>query len=343
VRLLLAIFVVVAHAPRAEANLWQDVIARAAPDAAAADSYDRELRSGDEHVLQANAESMSLAQRRRQVQLALAAYRAAAAARPSEAEPYFRIAATLGSFYLDSCLDAPHFNITRSPFRDCTQADAIDLKIAQQAVDAWNAAEQRAPLDPRFSGSDGDSVLFERAILNTKLGTPDSLAAAARDYERYLDRSDGKGANLETTWSNLAETYMMLGRLDDSVHAYKEALRHGARTATWYGLAVALDRDGRGALARDVILAQGPVGYRQFRSDVDSQGTFFVPHGEVFYYYALAEEAFGNVDAAIGYWRMYLGSGAHPQFHPRARHHLDALVKRRGRPSPPPDPFLDMR
>ncbi|HLL20954.1 MAG TPA: hypothetical protein VK427_02435, partial [Kofleriaceae bacterium] len=61
-------------------------------------------------------------------------------------------------------------------------------------------------------------------------------------------------------------------------------------------------------------------------------------------YYALAEEAFGNHDAALGYWRMFVGSGAHPQFHPRAKQHIDALAKKRAsRPAPPPDPFLDVR
>lgn len=327
---------VIALAGTASANVWHDAITPADPSR---DVYDKELREGDEHVLQANSESMSLAHRKRQVQLAIASYRAAAAARPHEAEPYFRIAATLNSFYLESCVDAPHFNITRSPFKDCSQVDAIDKHIAKQTIDAWNEAEKRAPLDPRFSGNDGDSILFERAILNTKI---QNLAAAAKDYERYLERSDGKGANMETTWSNLAETYMMLGRLDDSIEAYRE-LGTPTHVSTIFGAAVALDRNERGQLALELIRGQGPNGYRQFKASVDDGRTFFVPAGEKFYYFALAEEAFGNLDAALGYWRMFVGSGAHPQFQPRAKHHIAALVKKRGRPAPPPDPFLDLR
>lgn len=326
-------------ASTAQANVWRDAMS---PPDTSRDVYERELREGDEHVLQANSESMSLAQRKRQVQLAVTSYRAAAAARPKEAEPYFRIAATLNSFYLESCIDAPHFNITRSPFKDCSQPDAIDLGIAQQTIDAYTEAEKRAPLDPRFSGSDGDSILFERAILNTKLGTPKSLAAAAKDYERYLERSDGKGANMETTWSNLAETYMMLGRLDDSIEAYRE-LGTPTHVSTIFGAAVALDRNERTALALELIRGQGAGGYRAFKASVDDGRTFFVPAGEKFYYFALAEEAFGNNDAALGYWRMFVGSGAHPQFQPRAKIHIDALVKKRARPIPPPDPFLDIR
>jgi tetratricopeptide (TPR) repeat protein len=331
--LLLALF------GTAEANVWRNAASPADPSK---DVYDREMREGDEHVLQANSESMSLAQRKRQVTLAITSYRAAAAARAKEAEPFFRIAATLNSFYLESCIDMPHFNITKSPFKDCSQVDAIDKNVAKQTIDAWNEAEKRAPLDPRFSASDGDSVLFERAILNTKLATDESLAAAAKDYERYLDRSDGKGVNLETTWSNLAETYMMLGRLDDAIDAYKE-IGTPSNTSTVFGAAVALDRNDRTALALDLIRGQGRNGYEAFRRSVDTNQTFFVPAGEKFYYFALAEEAFGNNDAALGYWRMFVSSGAHKKFHPRAKAHIDALVKKRARPVPPPDPFLDIR
>ena len=340
-RLLLLLAFVLASGGTAEANIWKDALTRSAPDPSK-DIYDKEMREGDEHVLQANSESMSLAQRRRQVQLAITSYRSAAAALPKAAEPYFRIAATLNSFYLENCIDMPQFNITRSPFKDCTQAEAIDKGIAKQTIEAFNAAEARAPLDPRFSGNDGDSILFERAILNTKIGTPDSLAAAAKDYERYLDRNDGKGVNMETTWSNLAETYMMLGRLDDSIDAYRE-IGTPSHVSTIFGAAVALDRNERTSLALELIRGQGAGGYRQFKSSVDDGRTFFVPIGEKYYYFALAEEAFGNIDAAVAAWHNFINSNAHPQFQPRAKAHIDALVKKRGRTAPPPDPFLDIR
>ena len=325
-----------ALAGTAHANVWDQATAQSD---ASKDLYERAMLEGDEHVKQANSESSSLAQRKRQMYMGIEKYKAAAAARPTEADPYFRIAATFNSFYLETCVDLPHFNITRSPFKDCSQPDAIDKTIAKQTIDAWNEAEKRAPLDPRFSASDGDSILFERAILNTKL---ELLAAAAKDYEQYLDRSDGKGLNLETTWSNLAETYMMLGRLDDAIDAYRE-IGTPSNTSTVFGAAVALDRNDRTALALDLIRGQGRNGYEAFRRSVDTNQTFFVPLGEKYYYFALSEEAFGNNDAALGYWRMFVASGAHKQFQPRAKQHIDALVKKRARPIPPPDPFLDMR
>lgn len=322
-------------------DVWQRALDPAAAEVAR-DAYQRELRDGDDHVLQATSRSSSVAAIRDQVQRAIDAYRRAAAAQPSAAEPYYRIGMVLWSFYLQNCDPDPRFGHTRSPLADCSAPDAINATIAEQTIKAWDTFEARAPLDPRLSGGLG-SLLFSRAIIHTKLATPAHLAAAARDYEAIVQRTDGKGEALSTVWGNLAETYMMLGRLDDSVHAYKEALRHGARISTWYGLAVALDRDGRGALARDVMIAQGSTGYRLFRSDVDSQGTFFVPHGEVFYYYALAEEALGQVDEALDHWQKFITSGAHPQYQPRAREHIDALLAKRraglGLPKPPSDAF----
>ena len=328
----------------AHANTWLQAINKGAPDPAK-DTYDYDMREGDEHVLAGNQESSSLAQRKRQVNLAIASYKAAAAARPKEAEPYFRIAATLNSFYLDSCNDMPQFGLTRSPFRDCSQPNKLDLNIAQQVIDAYNEAEKRAPLDPRFSGSDGDSILFERAILNTKLGEKEGMKAFARaasDYERYLDRNDGKGINIETTWGNLGETYMMLGRLDDSIDAYRE-IGSPTHVSTIYGAAVALDRADRQQLAMNLIVDQGAEGFQAFRRSVDANITFFVPEGEKWYYFALGEEAFGNIDAAISYYRQFIASGAHPIFQPRAKAHIDALLKKRGKTPPPPDPFLDAR
>ena len=340
--LVLALFGIADARSFASANVWQQ--ATTPPDPSK-DAFDKEMRDADEYVLRANVEGASIAQRKRWVQLAIASYKAAAAAKPKDAEPYFRIAATLNSFYLDNCIDMPQYGISASPFRDCTRPNAsIDLGIAQQVIDALNAAEQRSPLDPRFSGADGDSMLFERAILNTKIGTMKSLDLASKDYERYLERNDGKGLNMETTLSNLAETYMMLGRLDDAVDAYKE-IGTPTHVSTIYGAVVALDRNNRGALALQIIEGQGKNGFDQFKKGVRDGNTFFVPDGEQWYYFALGEEVFGTPENALNYWQRFIGSGAHPQFHPRAREHITALQKKRTKTPRPEafDPFLDIR
>ena len=337
--LLLASLSARAAADGKRLDVWQRAIDPSAAETT--EAYQRELRDGDEHVLQATSRSSSVSAIRDQVQRAIEAYQRAAAANPAAAEPYFRIGMVLWSFYLQSC-DHDRIGSTRSPLADCTAPDAINAPIAEQTIRAWDTFEAKAPLDPRLSGGLG-SILFSRAIIHTKLATAAHLAAAARDYEAIVQRTEGKGEALSLVWGNLAETYMMLGRIDESIHAYKEALRHGARTATWYGLAVALDRDGRGTLARDVMIAQTPAGYRQFREEVHNQQTFFVPHGEVFYYYALSEESLGLLDEALDHWNKFIASGAHPQYQPRAREHIDALLAKRragqGLPKPPTDVY----
>lgn len=323
-------------------DVWQRALDPARTDAAR-DVYQRELREGDEHVNQAAIRSSSASATREQVQRAIEAYRRAAAAQPAAAEPYFRIGMVLWSFYLQSCQHDPRIGLTPSPLADCSAPDAINAAIAEQTIKAWDTFEAKAPLDPRLSGELG-GILFSRAIIHTKLATPAHLAAAARDYEAIVQRTDAKGEVLVVTWPNLAETYMMLGRLDDAIDAYKESLRTGARISTWYGLAVALDRDGRGSLAREVIAAQGIAGFRQFQGDINSQQTFYVPRGEVYYYLALAEESLAMYDEALDHWNKFIASGAHPQFQPRAKEHVDAILAKRraGQLPKPPTDFYRM-
>jgi tetratricopeptide (TPR) repeat protein len=182
-------------------------------------------------------------------------------------------------------------------------------------------------------------VLFRRAILHTKLATKPHLEAASRDYEKILARQDaGQDGGSETVIGNLAETYMMLGRLDDAIETYKIALRGAADTSTWYGYAVALDRDERTQQALDVVKSLGRSQRDLFHARVIQGATFFVPEGEKFYYFALADEALGLDEEAISYWRQFINSGAHPQFQPRAKAHLDALVKKKKRSALPIQP-----
>jgi tetratricopeptide (TPR) repeat protein len=326
----------------AHANVWDHAVNSSAT--ATTDKYEAELANGDEHVLAANSRSNSIAALRAELDLALASYRAAAVTRPDAGEPYARIATTLYSFYLESCNDDLR-GFRASPLRDCSRVDAIDVGIAEQVIKAWDALETRAPLDPRFSPlGDSNGVLFDRAILHTKLATKDHLQKAVRDYERILDRSGSfDDSDVSRVWGNLAETQMMLGQLDVAIDAYREAARHSSDASTWYGLAVAMDRDGRSSQAETIVRQQGDEAYQTFQRSVEVGNTFFVPRGEVHYYYALIDEAFGNVEASIREWREFIRSGAHPQYQPRAKEHLDALLaKRKFRPIPQLDPFRDL-
>ena len=329
------ILVLLLVASTAHANVWQRALDRGSPDPQQ-DVYDSEMKAGDESAMQANAKGASYKTIRTLVDHAVRSYRSASAAKPNAAEPYYRIGRVLYSFYFE-CDDVQTI-ASASPLCIGQSTTLFDRKHAQEIIAAWDAFEARAPLDPRLSVNLGETeILFRRAILNTKLSGKANLEAAAKDYEKILARSDTAGDVSETVWSNLAETYMMLGRLEDAIDMYHEALRRGPSISTLYGLAVALDRDERTAAAVDLIQSQGMMALQQFHAAVMQGGTFFVPRGEEYYYFALAHEAFGETDEAIEYWQKYIQSGAHPEFQPRARAHLAALApkKHHGLPRAP--------
>lgn len=312
-------------------------VGRAIPPDRSQQVYAKEMALGDELVMHATTNYVaSRAIVRRLVQRAISSYRNAAQARPREAEPYFRIGRLIYSFFFE-CGPTVIYQLSPSPLCP-SRAAAFDRKRAEEVIDAWDAFESRAPLDPRLSplaenSSSADfNVLFHRAVLHTHLATPRHLEAAIADYEKLLARSDVVDG---TTLANLAETNMMLGRLDEAIDVYRQALRVSRSTETLYGLAVALDRDERGAQAKNIIVAQGKQQMEEFHKRVTVlRLTFFVPYGEEFYYFALASEAFGETKKAIDYWQEYLRSNAHPRFQPRARAHLQTLLAARKRKAP---------
>ncbi len=328
-RLALALLLV---ATTARADVWQHAIDRGANDPSR-DQYEDHLHRGDELVEQATARNLNFSTARRTIEMGISEYRLAAEARPREAEPYFRIGTVLNSFFIE-----------------CTPGiitcdTAASMAHALETVQAWDTFETKAPLDPRVN-----EMLFERAIIRTKLlmitpsGSPTAkqyLEAAARDYQALVDRRDGTtsvGASRYSVLGNLAETYMMLGRLDEAVAAYQQAVNLGGTTSVRYGLAVALDRDEREAEAKELIVDQGLSAQQQFMRELQEKQIFFVPKGEEFYYFALISEAFDQNAAALTYWNAYLQSGAHPEFQPRAKQHLEALRKK---PIAPARPDVD--
>jgi tetratricopeptide (TPR) repeat protein len=320
--------------------VWQRAVDTDKPDRAAEDKYESEMRQGDEHAILAAASSASRPEVKRQLQLAIASYRAAALAKPRAGEPHFRIGKLVYSFYFD-CTDAQS---RRFALMLCDPR-TFDREKAKEVIAAWDAFEVRSPLDPRLSVTllGETEILFDRAILHTKLASKADLAAAAIDYEKLLARHDGDDGATNRVLGNLAETYMMLGRMEDAIETYKRAVG-GGDTSTWYGYAVALDRDESSRQALEIIRALGQQELERFVEQVNVLGsTFFVPEGEKYYYFALAKEAFGFDEEAIDNWQRFIRSGAHPEFQPRAKAHLDALnikKKRRAIPIEPPWPEL---
>ena len=324
----------------ANADVWTHAVEGGRPDLRN-DNYEFKLREGDQHALQANMQGISFEVAKRNLKQALAAYKDAAGMKPSAGEPYYRSAQVLYSLALDCTRDAMLGVIPVL----CTRG--FDSDFAQQFVAALDTFEARSPLDPRLSCMEPGietCLRFERAIVNTKLG---NLEAAAKDYEVIVRHAQPDEKGIEVVMSNLAETYMMLNRLDESIDMYREAVhRYGGDASTVYGLAVALDRDERGGQARDQVLGVGIESYEHplngFKARVASGAAFFVPHGEVEYYFGLIDESLGRTDEAIGHWRRYIASGAHPQFQPRAKQHLDALLAKQKNHPPAPPPYEDM-
>ncbi|HVK73815.1 MAG TPA: hypothetical protein VM734_10855 [Kofleriaceae bacterium] len=294
-------------------DLWRDV-AVSADDEVARRAYDRAMLDGDEALDLAIAEHV-VARRRKYLDRALLAYEAASRARPSAAEPHFRAASALHAFYFE-CDASPD-----QPAALCRRP--ASPQVVKRLLGHWEAFEAKAPLDPRII----DDVLFERAIVFTKLATPDDLARARRDYLAFLDRAP-RHRLARLALGNLAETEMMLGDLDASIATYRRVLQIDQRVESTYGLAVALDRDEQGEEARAILRTYGKEGLLTLKSHIDNKDVFYVPAGEEFYYLALGAEAVGLAEDAVRLYDAFLQSGAHPRYAPRAKANRDALAAR---------------
>lgn len=324
----------------AHADVWQRAIDTTD---STNDRFEAAMRSGDELAQRANAKSQNRAIVTSLIDQAIRAYREAAAVVPTNAEPYFRIASVLESFFTDC--ETRSLGAVRPP----TCVTPPDPVRVQELVAAYDEFEARNPLDPRVA-----DVLFSRAISRTKLATDPRnmtmlLESALSDYQSMIDRQDAFSelyermyGRMRSAWGNHAETLMMLGRLEEAVEAYKAALAFGSNASTVYGLAVALDRDERESEALQLIRAQGLRSFKDFNDQFAAGEVFFVPKGEEFYYFALIHEAYGYLNEAIANWRLFIKSGAHPVYQPRGKAHLDALlIKQKTNPRPPPRPDLN--
>ncbi len=289
------------------------------PDAEVARrNYEKEMQQGDEFALLASQQTTNIRDVKRLLRLSLTAYENASLARPDAAEPHYRAGLILRDFFV-GC--SPSIVI-------CVPGHARPELAAQMAAH-WTAFETLAPLDPRVDFS----FLFDRAIAHTHAagdggsGAEAHIEAALVDYQAALRRVNLTGFNEKELYGNMAETLMMLGRLDEAIAMYQETLRYSGDSSTMYGLAVALDRDEQGAKAREIIVALGASEFDTFKENVRAGKTFFVPEGEEYYYLALAEEALGDTDNAILDWQHFIATKAHPIFDARAAANRDALQK----------------
>jgi tetratricopeptide (TPR) repeat protein len=278
-------------------------------------AYRLHMARGDDFAVQSmEARGMRSVQRQRWVSWdrlalrAVAAYERAAEARPDAAEPHYRAAAVLHAHFLESA--------------STSEPVLRDREIPERALAHWRAFAERATLDPRVTGT-----LFDRALVRTRLATEPDFALAITHYETLVERSDLRSlpADQVATWlANLAETYMMVGRLADAIETYQRALGYRADFTYGYGLAVALDRDGQTALAREVMVSYAATDRMR---DLHRGAVFFVPDGEIDYYLALGHEALGDFDQAVAHYRRFIASGAHPRYQARAAENLRRVVQ----------------
>jgi tetratricopeptide (TPR) repeat protein len=287
--------------------------------------YDKQMLDGDTYLDYAVAQTEIASQRKTYLERAIRAYELASNARPDSPEPHFRAAAAIHAFYIE-CNPHEAAALCRGPF-------SVGMrKQAERVIKHWDAFERKAPKDPRLV-DEPNSVLFERAILHTKLATPEHLALAREDYLKIIAQSapDRLGGNV---MGNLAETEMMLGDLDNAIIHYRRTLEIDQNVAHYFGLAVALDRDEQGSQARAILRTFGLGGVLDMEKKIRSGDVFYVPEGEVYYYLALGYDAIGVNDQAKQYYDAFLTSGAHPQFAPRARANREALAHRPHRVPP---------
>jgi len=275
--------------------------------------YDKAMALGDGYALRAarwleRGSGRLIAERQSTAARAVAAYQKAAKAEPAEAEPHFRAAEVINAHFLKG-------------------GRAFAQAQARLAIHHWKEFQRLAPLDPRVA-----TILFDRSLAYTKLSTHEDWELAIADYELLLKLRDPSRllqANAATFLSNMAEMYMMVGRLDESIATFQRALALEVKPSHVLGLAVALDRHGQGAKAREITkLFLSERGFDSFIANLRTGQVFYVPSGEAHYYLALAHENFGLFSQAKAHYLDFVLSGAHPQFHARARINIANLAKR---------------
>ncbi len=181
----------------------------------------------------------------------------------------------------------------------------------------------RAFLRARRFGWDarlGAGISFHLALVYVRAHRCD-LALAEYRRSMVASREDSDRAVIA---ANAAECEMSLGRLTRAIDGYRRALRFRRDSAgALWGLAVALDRDGR--TTRALQVARAALRQDPKRLSLVGPGVFFVPKAEVEYYLALADLAAGRGAGAAGHFRAYLDALADSPWRARAHAHLAAL------------------
>jgi tetratricopeptide (TPR) repeat protein len=203
-----------------------------------------------------------------------------------------------------------------------------------------------APRDPR------ETTLIPAVMTAlSKLGAaggPDADAnfeRAVREFELWyqrIDDGDPRLAQAISTFStNSAELLMALGpeHLEHAIRLYEQGIQfYASESLAYYGAAVAYDRDGQWTKAVEYMqmaLERDPIGRPDWNDPrgihrmgrLTSEGVYFVPEGELAYYYALGFQVQGQRADALRWYRRYLVELPATRFAERTREHIAELER----------------
>lgn len=196
----------------------------------------------------------------------------------------------------------------------------------EAVVEHVEAVRRLEPLDPR-----DDELSSSAGIAYSKLGAlggsdaDDNFEKGIREYEhsRSAYGSTMSSKDIATTYSNEAELLMAVGRLDEAIRDYRTSIEVFPQEALGYfGLAVAYDRNGEWSKA---VEAMNQAAEHRGVERLKEPGVFFVPAGDIHYYYALFQQMRGHAPNAAIEYNRFLQRCTDSKYAARARAHLAEL------------------
>ncbi len=175
---------------------------------------------------------------------------------------------------------------------------------------------------------DDVSLAFEMGIAYSKLG---AFRQAVEEYdilERVARKGSVRSGLRATANANAAEALMALGRLDEAIQRYQASLSFMNSPLTYWGLGVALDRDEQVSKAMDAI--RRALRDSRGLSTLSLSSVFFIPKGDVHYYYGLGYLAQGKLQEARKAFEQFIKLLPKSQWAFRARVHLAELGSKKG-------------
>ncbi len=211
----------------------------------------------------------------------------------------------------------------------------------KEAIKAYNVARRLSTVY-----ANDNNLAFSLALAHTKLGQYDKAIAEYDRVERILITrtsgsmryADGVRRSRSMSHSNAAEMLMTMGRLEESIRRYHEGLtiargirnyssRNELIKQAYWGLAVAYDRDEQ--VSKGLEHARLAVSGQPKMRYLNSSSVFFVPQGEIHYYFGMGYLVQGKPELSRKHWQLFLKKLPRDQWAYRARAHLADLGARK--------------